>query len=185
MAQPGSARWPPAAALALLWASLVLPSTAVMQSQFRTRETLAYALAVAVLLFLGHRALAAGAFGWVGDAQTRVLAAVNFAGLLAIFLWVYPMVNTSAPGVDHHEKARHFERARESGVVVACEFHGSAPGALPPARRGGQRGRQRRALTSSTDNRVCLSKWDRVDRLIGRWAGTVTFRVSPGVCFWR
>ena len=45
---------------------------------------------------------------------------------------------------------------------------GSAPGALPPARRGGQRDRQRRALNSSTDNRVCLSKWDSVDRLIGR-----------------
>ena len=76
----GSTRRPPAAALALLGASLVLPSTALMQSHFRTRETLAYALAVAVLLFLGHRALAAGAFGWVGDAQTRVLAAVSFAG---------------------------------------------------------------------------------------------------------
>ena len=98
MAQPGSARWPPAAALALLAASLVLPSLAVMQSHFRTRETLVYALAVFVLLFAGHRALAAGAFGWVGDTETRVLAAVSFAGLLAAFFWVYPMVNTSAPG---------------------------------------------------------------------------------------
>ena len=57
-----------------------------MQSHFRTRETLAYALAVTVLLFLGHRALAAGAFGWVRDTQTHVLAAVSFAGLLAAFL---------------------------------------------------------------------------------------------------
>ena len=56
--------------------------------------------------------------------------------------------------------------------------------ALPLARRGGQRGRQSSALNSSTDNRACLSKWDRVDRLIGRWAGTVTFKVSAGVCFW-
>ena len=39
------------------------------------------------------------------------------------------------------------------------------------------------SLNLSTDIFVCLSIWDRVERLIGRWAGTMIFIVSLGSRF--
>jgi hypothetical protein len=41
------------------------------------------------------------------------------------------------------------------------------------------------ALNSSTDRRACLRMCASVERLIGRWAGTISLNVSPGVCFCR
>jgi len=55
------------------------------------------------------------------------------------------------------------EAARQAFGIAATTptpFPGQdeARKALPLARRGGQRGRQSRALNSSTDNRACLSR---------------------------
>src|SRR3990172_5740478 len=42
---------------------------------------------------------------------------------------------------------------------------------------------QSNSFNSSTVNLACLRIWERVERLIGRWAGTMSLNVSVGVVF--